>query len=809
MIRLSPSAFAFGRDLAYACHMKTIDPVCGMTVDLATSPYQLERDGVQVGFCCAECMASYEAAEARATCGSGSATANDCCGDCDCDCETECRHTASHANAARNTTPTYRSGYTCPMHPEVHQESPGTCPACGMALEPVTPSVASGLNSELADMTRRLWVTSALAIPVFLLAMGAHLGLAAVLPAAISAWIQLALATPAVLWGGQPFFARGWDSIVRRAPNMFTLIATGTGSAYGYSVLATLTPHIFPSAFRNAQGGVDVYFEAAAVITALVLVGQVLELRAREQTGDAIRALLHLAPEHAIRIAQGNDDTEIPLEDVEIGDLLRVLPGARIPVDGTITEGRSAVDESMLTGEAMPVEKIAGTSVIGGTMNGSGSLVMRADAVGHDTMLARIVELVSQAQRSRAPIQGLADRVAALFVPTVVGVAVIAFVAWALWGPAPALAYALIAAISVLIIACPCALGLAAPMSIAVAVGRGAGLGILIRSAEALERLASASVIVLDKTGTLTEGKPSLCALVALPPSNDDQILSLAASLERHSEHPLAGAIVAAAQERGLPLRDVDEFVATPGLGVRGTVNGQRIAVGNAALLAEVSAPLGELDAKANELRASGATVLFVAVDGVALGLLAVADRIKESTPAALAALRAAGLRIVMLSGDDVISARGVAALLGITEVWAGVLPAGKQQIIEQLKANGAIVAMAGDGINDAPALAAADIGIAMGTGTDVAIQSAGITLVKGDLRGITRARALSLATVHNIRQNLWFAFGYNTLGIPIAAGVLYPITGLLLSPMIAALAMSFSSVSVIANALRLRSRAI
>ncbi|MDQ6621582.1 MAG: copper-translocating P-type ATPase, partial [Pseudomonadota bacterium] len=698
--------------------------------------------------------------------------------------------------------------YTCPMHPQIRQVGPGNCPICGMTLEPVAATAVVGPNHELVDMTRRFWIGLALTLPVFILEMGGHipaLGLHDLVPARISTWIQFALSTPVVLWAGWPFFERAWASIVHRRLNMFSLIALGTGASYLYSVVATFAPGLFPAGFRGMGGTVAVYFEAAAVITVLVLLGQVLELRAREQTGGAIRALLKLAPKTARRLRAGGDDEEVALELVQVGDQLRVRPGDGVPVDGEVLEGKSAVDESMVTGESMSSAKQAGDKIIGGTVNGTGSLVMRADQVGADTMLARIVTMVAEAQRSRAPIQRMADTVSGYFVPAVLGVALIAFVVWAIWAPAPALSYALIAAVSVLIIACPCALGLATPMSIGVGIGKGAGAGVLIKSAEALERMEKVDTLVVDKTGTLTEGKPKVTAIVPSAGLSESEILSLAASLERSSEHPLAAAIVAAARDRNADIQAPTDFASATGMGVTGKIGGRSVALGNAKLMADLGIAVGDLEHKADELRSDGATALFLGVDGKPGGVIAIADPIKSTTQAALDTLRSDGIRIVMLTGDNKTTAEAVARKLGITEVEADVLPQDKNRIVKKLTAEGRIVAMAGDGVNDAPALAAAAVGVAMGTGTEVAIQSAGITLVKGDLAGIARAIVLSRATMRNIRQNLVFAFAYNAIGIPIAAGVLYPTFGLLLSPIIAALAMSLSSVSVIVNALRLR----
>jgi P-type Cu+ transporter len=698
--------------------------------------------------------------------------------------------------------------YTCSMHPQIRQVGPGNCPICGMTLEPVKATADVGENRELVDMTRRFWMGLALTLPVFILEMGGHipaLGLDDLVPPRISTWIQFALSTPVVLWAGWPFFERAWASVVHRSLNMFSLIALGTGAAYLYSVFATFAPGMFPAGFREMGGTVAVYFEAAAVITVLVLLGQVLELRARAQTGGAIRALLKLAPKTARRLKPGGDDEEVALELVQAGDRLRVRPGDGVPVDGEVLEGKSAVDESMVTGESMPAAKQPGDKLIGGTVNGTGSLVMRADRVGADTMLARIVTMVADAQRSRAPIQRMADTVSGYFVPAVLGVAVMAFVAWALWGPAPALSYALIAAVSVLIIACPCALGLATPMSIGVGIGKGAGAGILIKSAEALERMEKVDTLVVDKTGTLTEGKPKVTAIIPAAGVSEPEILPLAASLERSSEHPLAAAIVTAAQDRGASTQEPTDFASVTGKGVTGKMDDRFVALGNAKLMTDLGITLGDLEHKADALRGEGATALFLAIDGKPGGVIVIADPIKATTQAALDSIRSYGIRIVMLTGDNKTTAEAVARKLGIKEVEADILPQDKNRIVKKLTSEGCIVAMAGDGVNDAPALAEAAVGIAMGTGTEVAIQSAGITLVKGDLAGIARAIVLSRATMRNIRENLVFAFAYNAIGIPIAAGVLYPAFGLLLSPIVAALAMSLSSVSVIVNALRLR----
>jgi P-type Cu+ transporter len=697
--------------------------------------------------------------------------------------------------------------YTCPMHPQIKRAEPGSCPICGMALEPVTTGAETGPNSELLDMTRRFWIGSALAVPTMILEMGGHFpgsNLHHYVSPQVSVWLQFLLATPVVLWAGWPFFERGFASVRNRSLNMFSLIALGVGASYLYSLAATFAAGLFPQALRQ-DGVVPVYYEAAAVITVLVLLGQVLELRARDKTGGAIRALLNLAPKTARRIRDDGNDEQVPLEEVHIGDRLRVRPGDSVPVDGVVEEGKSAVDESMVTGESMPVDKDPGAKLIGGTINGTGALVMRAEKVGSDTVLARIVQMVAQAQRSRAPIQRLADSVAAWFVPAVILVAVAAFIAWMIFGPPPAFAYALVAAVSVLIIACPCALGLATPMSIMVGVGKGASAGVLIKDAEALERFEKIDTLVVDKTGTLTEGKPRVIAVLPAAGFDEATVLSLGASLERSSEHPLAAAIVAAAKQRGLAMQDLTDFSSMTGKGVAGKIGARQVAVGNAKLLEDLNVASAGLASRADALSREGATAMFVAVDGRPAGVIAVADPIKATTPAALAALRAAGVRIVMLTGDNRTTARAVAARLGITEVEAEVLPEQKNAIVRRLRSEGHVVAMAGDGVNDAPALAEADVGVAMGTGTDVAMQSAGVTLVKGDLAGIARAQTLSRATMRNIRQNLVLAFVYNVLGIPLAAGVLYPAFGLLLSPIVAAAAMSLSSVSVIGNALRLR----
>ena len=763
---------------------KVRDPVCGMMVDPAKTAHHAEHDGHAYHFCNPRC------------------------------CEKFVANPGAYVGAAAGmkTEPPAKPGviYTCPMHPQIRQVGPGSCPICGMALEPESVTEEAVVNHELIDMTRRFWVSVALAVPVVVLEMGGHLtGLTMWLGSQLSNWTQLALATPVVLWGGAPFFVRGWQSIVNRSLNMFTLIAMGTGIAWIYSIVATVAPQLFPSAFRGMDGAVAVYFEAAAVITVLVLLGQVLELRARENTSGAIRALLNLAPKRAHRVRADGPDEEVELDQVVKGDRLRVRPGEAVPVDGVVVEGRSNVDEAMVTGEPIPVAKISGDRLIGGTMNQTGSFVMEAQKIGRETMLAQIVDLVAKAQRSRAPIQRLADQVAGWFVPAVILVAVVAFVAWSVWGPEPRFTYGLIAAVAVLIIACPCALGLATPMSIMVGVGRGAQAGVLIKNAEALERLEKIDTLVVDKTGTLTEGKPKVVRIETSAGADETAVLRLAASLEQSSEHPLAAAIVAAAHERGIVIAKVDDFAAVTGKGVKGKVGGRTVAIGNAKLLADLGIDAREGDAVAERLRGDGATAMFVTVDGKWAGVVAVADPVKASTPEAIALLKRAGVRVVMLSGDNKTTADAVARKLGIDEVFADVLPDQKSAVVEKLRREGRVVAMAGDGVNDAPALAAAEVGIAMGTGTDVAIESAGVTLVKGDLSGIVRAQRLSQAVMRNIRQNLFFAFAYNVAGIPIAAGVLYPIMGVLLSPIVAAAAMALSSVSVIGNALRLRGTAL
>jgi Cu+-exporting ATPase len=759
---------------------KVLDPVCGMTVDPAATPHHAEHGGEAFHFCSAGCRAKFVADPAR--------------------------YLEKDARPAEPPPPP-GTIYTCPMHPEVRQVGPGSCPICGMALEPELVTADSGPNPELADMTRRFWVGLALAVPVFVLEMGGHLApdLHHYLSATASNWIQLVLATPVALWAGWPFFERGWRSLVTRNLNMFTLIAMGVGVAWLYSVVATLAPQVFPAAFRGEDGAVPIYFEAAAVITVLVLLGQVLELRAREQTSGAIKALLDLAPKTARRVRDDGSDEEVTLDEVLAGDRLRVRPGEKVPVDGEVLEGRAAIDESMVTGESMPVTKDAGEKVIGGSINKTGSFVMRADKVGADTLLSQIVQMVAQAQRSRAPIQRMADRVSGWFVPAVIVAAALAFAGWAAWGPEPRFGYALVAAVSVLIIACPCALGLATPLSIMVGVGRGAHAGVLIKNAEALERFEKIDTLVIDKTGTLTEGRPAVTAIRPTAGFDEGELLRLAASLERGSEHPLAEAVVRAAKERGLALSEPAEFDSPVGKGVLGLVDDRRLVLGSGKFLAEQGIDTTALEAEAEALRADGATAIFMAADGKAAAILAIADPIKATTPEAVRALKAEGVRLVMMTGDNRTTALAVARRLGIDDVEAEVLPQGKAAVVEKFRREGRKVAMAGDGVNDAPALAAAEVGVAMGAGADVAIESAGVTLLKGDLQGLVKARRLSRAVMANIRQNLFFAFVYNVAGVPIAAGVLYPVFGWLLSPAIAAGAMALSSVSVVANALRLR----
>jgi P-type Cu+ transporter len=756
---------------------RAVDPVCGMTVDPHTAKHRADDRGHTYYFCSAGCRTKF---------------VND----------------PQKYLGERKPEPVVEGAiYTCPMHPQIRQVGPGSCPICGMALEPELASSDTGPNPELVDMTRRFWIGLALTVPVFVLEMGAHIaGGHNWVDPTLSNYVQFAFATPVVLWAGWPFFVRGWQSLLTRNLNMFTLIAMGTGVAYAYSLVATFVPGIFPQVFRGAHGGApSTYFEAASVITVLVLMGQVLELRAREATSGAIRALLDLAPKTARRVKDDGSDEEVSLDQIHAGDRLRVRPGDKVPVDGIVLEGRSAIDESMITGESMPVTRGKDSTVIGGTLNKSGSFIMRADKIGRDTLLAQIVQMVATAQRSRAPIQRLADQVSAWFVPAVIAVAIAAFAAWAMFGPEPRIAYGLVAAVSVLIIACPCALGLATPMSITVGVGHGAQAGVLIKNAEALERMEKIDTLVIDKTGTLTEGRPKVVAVRTAAGFDEAQVLKFAASVERGSEHPLAAAILATAAERKLNLEPVSDFDSPAGKGVTGTVRGKKIALGNARFLAELNIDTSTLRAGAERLRSEGATAIFLAVDSETVGVIAIADPVKQTTPDALKALAADNIRVVMLTGDNRTTAEAVARQLGISEVEAEVLPDQKSAVVEKLRREGRAVAVAGDGVNDAPALAAAEVGIAMGTGSDVAIESAGVTLLNGDLTGIVKARALSQAVMRNIRQNLFFAFIYNALGVPVAAGVLYPTFGLLLSPVIAAAAMALSSVSVIGNALRLR----
>ncbi|WP_230280651.1 heavy metal translocating P-type ATPase [Croceicoccus sp. Ery15] len=763
-------------DHAAAGRAEVTDPVCGMMVDPEATAHHATHDGHDYHFCSARCRTHFIEDPDR------------------------------WLNPADEVPAPEGAIWTCPMHPEVRQDHPGACPICGMALEPEMVDPDAGPNEELVAMTRRFWIGLALALPVFLLEMGGHVfpAIHHLVPMDVSVWVQLALATPVVLWAGWPFFTRAAASVATRNLNMFTLIALGTGVAWTYSMVATLAPGLFPDAFRAADGSVAVYFEAAAVITVLVLLGQVLELRARERTSGALKALLGLAPRTARRIGADGDE-EVALDELQVGDRLRIRPGEKIPVDGTVAEGASSIDESMVTGESMPVSKQVGDPVIGGTINTIGSLVMVAEKLGSETLLSRIVQMVAQAQRSRAPIQRLADKVAGWFVPLILFVALLAFAAWSLWGPDPRLAHALVAAVAVLIIACPCALGLATPMSIMVGVGRGAEEGILVKNAEALERMEKIDTLVVDKTGTLTEGKPSVTRIVTLGNLAEDEALRLAAGVEQASEHPLAQAIMAEAARRGLAVPAASDFVSPSGKGARAIVEGKRILVGNATFLREngVDPDLAAQDA--DHLRQDGASAILMAADGKVAAVIAIADAVKSTTPEALKALRAEGIRVLMLTGDNRTTAEAVARSLGIDEVEADVLPDRKSAVVERLRAEGQVVAMAGDGVNDAPALAAADVGIAMGSGTDVAIESAGITLLGGELTGIARARTLSRKVMSNIRQNLVFAFGYNALGVPVAAGVLYPHFGILLSPVIAAAAMSLSSVSVIGNSLRLK----
>ncbi|MBU1307800.1 MAG: heavy metal translocating P-type ATPase [Alphaproteobacteria bacterium] len=762
---------------------KVRDPVCGMTVDPTSAKFSTEHDGKTVFFCSAKCRDKFISDPGA----------------------------YAEAEAGTNKSPAAEGTiYTCPMHPQIRQDHPGNCPICGMTLEPEMPTADAGPSHELVDMTRRFWVGTALAAPVFVLEMGSHLFdfHAFISPQNLN-WVQLVLATPVVLWAGWPFFTRGWDSLRNRSLNMFTLIAMGIGVAWVYSMVATVLPGIFPSDMRGMDGAVPVYFEAAAVITALALLGQVLELRAREKTSGAIKALLNLAPKTARRIGADGADEEVQIETIVLGDRLRVRPGEKVPVDGKVLEGRSSLDESMVTGESMPVTKDTGDKLIGGTINQSGGLVMEATGIGHDTMLSRIVQMVANAQRSRAPIQKLADQVSGWFVPLVIGIAILAFAAWGIWGPEPRFAFGLVAAVSVLIIACPCALGLATPMAIMVGVGKGASLGLLIKNAEALERLERVDTLVVDKTGTLTEGRPAVTAIVPAKGMEEAELLRLAASLERASEHPLGQAIVGAANDRKLTLSDPSDVDSPVGRGLTGKVDGQIVFIGSANYLQSVGIETADWQKRADELRSEGETAVMIGISGSVAGLIGISDPVRKTTPAALAELAKQGIKVVMMTGDNRVTAEAVARKLGITEIEADVLPERKSEVVSRLRSEGGVVAMAGDGVNDAPALAAADVGIAMGTGTDVAIESAGVTLLGGDLMGIVKARKLSQATMGNIRQNLFFAFAYNAAGVPIAAGLLYPFFGLVLSPAIAAAAMALSSVSVIANSLRLRNARI
>ena len=805
------------------------DPVCGMAVDPARAKATREHAGTRFYFCCESCATKFTAdpakylspksapvvalrtaAEAKPATKAPKQTFYVCPMDPEVreDFPGACPKCGMALEPDIPAAAATRVEYTCPMHPQIVRFEPGACPICGMALEPRTAAAGEEKNPELTDMTRRFWISVALTIPVLILGMSDMIPghpLEKSLSMRTVGWIEFALATPVVLWGGAPFFARGWASIVNRSLNMFTLIALGTGTAYVYSVIAVLFPEIFPPSFQTMPGAVPVYFEAAAAITTLVLLGQVLELRARSRTSSAIRALLNLSPKTARLVRTDGTEMDVPVEHVQPGDTLRVRPGERVPVDGVVTDGSSSVDESLMTGEPIPVEKSTSSRVIGGTVNGTGTFLMRAERVGSETLLAQIVRMVAEAQRSRAPVQKLADRVAGYFVPAVVLVAILTFIAWGVLGPAPKMAHALLNAVAVLIIACPCALGLATPMAIMVGTGRGALSGILIKNAEALELLEKVDTLVVDKTGTLTEGKPRVTSLITVPSGNDSEMLRIAATLERASEHPLAAAILAGAKERGVALGNVSEFRSLTGKGVTGSVDGQTAALGNRALFLELQIPLGPLDDRAKPLEAEGQTAMFVAAGHKAIGIIGVADPLKPTTAEAIERLHRDGVTIVMLTGDSRSTAESVARKLKIEKVHAQVLPNQKGEIVKQLEAAGHIVAMAGDGVNDAPALAAANVGIAMGTGTDVAIESAGITLLKGDLVSIARARTLSRATMRNIRQNLFFAFVYNALGVPIAAGILYPFFGLLLSPILASAAMTFSSVSVITNALRLR----
>lgn len=760
------------------------DPVCGMSVDRATAQHTVDHKDQKYYLCSTRCKEKFEQDPDR------------------------------YLDGAASADPVPEgTKYTCPMHPEIIRDEPGDCPVCGMSLEPMgVPSADEGPNLELLDFKRRFWVGAVLCVPLLVLTMGPFVGLGFVrdiLGERLTLWFELIVATPVILWGGWPFLVRGVNSVINRSLNMFTLIAMGVGSAYIFSVVAVLVPEIFPDGFRDANGNVGVYFEAGAIIVVLVLLGQLMELGARERTGSAIRALLDLAPKTARIIRDDGREEDIPLDEVKVGDRLRIRPGEKAPVDGVVVEGRSSMDESMISGEALPVEKVEGDDITGATINGAGSLVIEARRVGADTMLSQIVEMVANAQRSRAPIQKLADSVAGIFVPAVIGIAILSFISWSIWGPDPALAYGLVSAVAVLIIACPCALGLATPMSIMTATGRGAQIGVLIKNAESLERFAEVDTLIVDKTGTLTVGKPKLVAVLPQPGHDETEVLRLAASLERGSEHPLAEAIVSGAEARGVEMTKAEDFEAITGMGVKGVVDGKTVALGNARLVAEMGLDGGALAVTADARRDEGETVMFIIIGSEIAGLVSVADPVKETTPAALKALQADGFRIIMATGDNERTARAVAKKLGLDEIRADVMPEDKARLVKELQAQGRKVAMAGDGVNDAPALAQADVGIAMGTGADVAIESAGFTLIKGDLNGIVRARRLSRATMRNIRQNLFFALVYNAAGVPVAAGVLYPFFGILISPIFAALAMSLSSVSVILNALRLRSAKI
>jgi len=800
------------------------DPVCGMKVDTSAPDYHSEHDGRLFSFCSVRCSERFSADPSHfvdakdPVCGMtvDRATATHLVNHqgerfyfCSTGCETKFTSDPDKYLVDRPAPEPMPEGteYTCPMHPEIVQVGPGDCPICGMALEPMAPSLETGPNPELVDFTRRMWIGTPLALAVLFLEMGNHIGvpLSELMGPTLFVWTQMILTTPIMVWIAAPFFKRGWSSVVNRSPNMWTLISLGTGAAYLYSIVAAVSPSLFPPAFHHADGTVPVYFEAAAVIIILVLLGQVMELRARERTGDAIKALLNLAPKTARKVSADGSEAEIPLDDVKLGDHLRIRPGEAVPVDGTVLDGRSSVDESMLTGEPIPVEKVEADPLTGGTINGTGSLIMVAERVGSETLLAQIVNMVASAQRSRAPIQGLADKVASYFVPVVVLIAAIAFVVWSVLGPEPSSIYGLVAAVSVLIIACPCALGLATPMSIMVSTGKGAMNGVLIKDAEALERFSTVDTLIVDKTGTLTEGKPQLAGAYAIAPHTSNRVLQLAASLERGSEHPLATAITHGAEERDLGLTKVEDFNAITGMGVTGQIEGHTVALGNLKLMRSLNIDIGSLSEKAEALQSLGQTVMYLCYGPLAMGYVAVEDPIKETTPEAIQSLHKLGMKVIMATGDNTRTAKAVADRLEIDDIRADVMPEDKAALVTELRAQGRVVAMAGDGVNDAPALAAADVGIAMGTGADVAVESAGITLVKGDLTGAIRAKTLATGTMRNIRQNLFFAFVYNAAGVPIAAGLLYPFFGVLLSPILAAAAMSLSSVSVIGNALRLR----